>query len=143
VAAANGVGIYTSANSGSTWTLTSAPTVDWGIGCRVRQRECFGCGRRIWIPLTSLLIFGTNWMQTTTASSWECVAASANGHKLLAGDVSVISIPAFQFIASGDNSRYRRLFERRSIHSHRTAIYRQWPVDALELCSAPFPHIEK
>jgi hypothetical protein len=81
-----GDGIWTSRNSGASWTQTTAPTVpNWysiassADGTRLAAVDN---GGGIWISSNS----GGSWAETiaSTNSAWTCIASSTNGMKLAA-----------------------------------------------------------
>jgi hypothetical protein len=88
VAAVYGGGIYTSTNSGATWTLTSAPHSGFGAawesvassadGCKLVAAGCYN--NPIYISTNS----GMNWSSSGQSENWQSVACSADGSKLVA-----------------------------------------------------------
>lgn len=78
-------GIFTSSDSGVTWTKTTAPTnVEWRSLASSADGSFLvaaGYDRGIYVSDNS----GTNWLRTgAIAARWNSVAASANGRRLLA-----------------------------------------------------------
>jgi hypothetical protein len=78
------VGIYTSTNSASTWTLSSAPYEAWSSAASSangRKLVAVADGGGIYTSTNS----GFTWTQTTAPSTnWTSVASSADGTKLVA-----------------------------------------------------------
>ena len=85
-------GIYTSANSGETWTFTSAPRHDWAsIASSANGSRLVAAGNQQIYVSTN---YGVTWAVTTAPSnSWTSVASSADGTELIAAasDTSNIS----------------------------------------------------
>ena len=90
VSANGGFGIYTSIDSGTNWTQTSAPiNFSWvsvassADGTKLVAAEAAGSG--IYTSTNS----GTTWTQTSAPLlNWRCVASSADGVKLSAASAS-------------------------------------------------------
>jgi hypothetical protein len=93
-------GIYTSTNSGITWTLTSAPNEYWHSVASSANGINLVAGSWVMGGLYPNLIYistnsGTSWMPTGAPSNlWYSVACSADGIKLVA-------VPGFINTASG------------------------------------------
>jgi hypothetical protein len=83
-AAVNGGGIYTSTNSGFTWSVTDAPNTNWSALALSSD------GYTLVALSTNGLLgvssdFGVTWPETNLPASTRCsVAVSANGSELLA-----------------------------------------------------------
>ena len=87
--------IYTSANSGATWQLTSPPGNDWRCVASSADGSVLLAGALDSFSDTFFLQQGSVWVSTNSgntwmpaglpADSWWSVAASANGRKLVAG----------------------------------------------------------
>jgi len=85
-ACVNPGGIYTSANSGVTWNITSAPLTNWN--CLTASAD----GTRLIAGVTNGLLYasanlGATWsaLANTTNSAWSALASSADGSTLVAG----------------------------------------------------------
>jgi photosystem II stability/assembly factor-like uncharacterized protein len=77
-------GIYTSTNSGSTWTATSAPGAKWwAIASSADGRKLAAViyNGGIWVSTNS----GATWSQTgAPTKTWAAIASAADGKKLAA-----------------------------------------------------------
>jgi photosystem II stability/assembly factor-like uncharacterized protein len=89
--------IYTSADSGATWSRTSAPSNHWSSVASSAD------GTKLVAPMADGLIYtstnlGDTWAPTSAPQgSWSSVASSADGSKLVAADWS------FAIYTSGDS----------------------------------------
>jgi 6,7-dimethyl-8-ribityllumazine synthase len=93
VAAAQGGGIYRSTDGGTTWTPTAAPAAQWqciassAAGNRLVAGIASGAALGgIYVSTNS----GATWTQTSTNNtySWKAMACSADGLKLVAGELN-------------------------------------------------------
>jgi len=76
--------IYTSADSGATWTLTSAPTQSWSsVACSADGTKAAAVGNGGIFTSTNS---GATWTLTSAPNTnyWSAVASSADGSKLVA-----------------------------------------------------------
>jgi photosystem II stability/assembly factor-like uncharacterized protein len=78
--------IYISTNSGTTWTLTSAPNNNWSSVCMSsdgsKLAATVGSGSG---PIYTSTNFGITWTSNSlTARPWTSVAMSANGNRIVA-----------------------------------------------------------
>lgn len=89
VAAVYAGGIYTSTNSGATWTLTSAPS-DGGIDSAWESVASSADGSKLVAvayydnPIYVSTNSGMNWSSNGPSEYWQSVACSADGNKLIA-----------------------------------------------------------
>jgi hypothetical protein len=97
-------GIYTSTNSGATWTNTTAPWTAWN--CLAASADC----TRLMAGVSNGVIyasanFGGNWTPLTGASNqvWSALAASADGTKV-AGAVNTITGGIYYSSATGQST---------------------------------------
>jgi len=74
--------VYTSSNSGASWTPTTAPRNYWhSVACSADGTKVVAVGEQIYTSSDS----GATWTPTSAPSnSWYCVASSADGTKLVA-----------------------------------------------------------
>lgn len=84
VACANPGGIYTSANSGTTWTITAAPWTNWSCLAASADYTHIIAGVSNGI-IYSTANFGANWIPLTGATNiaWTALVSSADGTKLV------------------------------------------------------------
>jgi hypothetical protein len=98
----NAGSIYASADSGTTWTRTSAPEIEWSsIASSVDGTKLVAAAGGIYTSGDS----GTNWTRTSAPSNnWGSVACSANGTKLIAADYGFGPNPIGPTIWASTNS---------------------------------------
>jgi len=83
--------IYTSTNSGDSWTLTSAPSNSWlsvAMSAEGSKIVAVAVGSPSFSdpgPIYTSTDFGATWMTNNALNAWRCVASSADGCKLVAG----------------------------------------------------------
>ena len=90
--------IYTSTNSGATWTLTSAPVTNWfavassadGVKLAAAAGDgVLGFNGPIIGPIYTSTNSGATWAQSSAPGElWSCIASSADGGELIAGATS-------------------------------------------------------
>jgi hypothetical protein len=100
-------GIYTSTNSGSTWTLTSAPLAEWVTiassvdGTKLIAGDYSGLGS-VYTSTNS----GATWASNSISPyhlNWSSVTMSADGGKLVAGNGADGYLPAVSSIYTSTN----------------------------------------
>ena len=104
VAAVYGGGIYTSTNSGATWTLTGAPS-DGGLDSAWESVASSADGTKLVAvrfydnPIYLSTNSGINWSTNGPSENWQSVACSSDGKKLVA--VVYIGGPIYTSTNSG------------------------------------------
>jgi hypothetical protein len=106
VAAVYAGGIYTSTNSGTTWTLTSAPS-DGGVDSAWESVASSADGSKLvaagfyFNPIYLSTNGGANWSTNGPSGDWQSVACSSDGNKIVA--VAYFNEPIFTSTNSGAN----------------------------------------
>jgi hypothetical protein len=92
---AHGGPIYTSTDSGATWSLTSAPSNQWSCvassadGCKLVACAAYNSSNTysntVWGSIYVSTNSGSDWTVTSAPTNiWNCVASSADGTRLVA-----------------------------------------------------------
>ncbi len=105
--------IYTSADSGMTWTQTSAPITNWtsvaSSADGVKLAAVAGSGAAPQLSTVYLSTnSGANWFPSgPTNAAWACIASSADGSKLIAGSEQSQYLPATVYTSTNSGLTWK------------------------------------